>query len=93
MKGATDRQYAFRSWVIALIYLVGVALCLVPTMWVLEWYGLAVPVIVAWCAVAAYTVYRSRKRAVLGITPGFPGGLLIVMLAQVAAWVPLQMVP
>lgn len=93
MKGAADRHYAFRPWVIALIYLVGVALCLVPTMWILRWYGLAVPVMVVWCAVAAYTVYRSRKRAVLGITLGFLGGLLIVMLAQVAAWVPLQMVP
>ncbi len=78
-------SYAFRPWVIALIYLVGVALCLVPTMWILKWYGLAVPIVVAWSAVAVFTIYRSRKRALLGITLGFLGGLLILMLAEVAA--------
>lgn len=30
-----------RPHLVALVYLVGVALCVVPTMWVLKWYGFA----------------------------------------------------
>lgn len=82
-----------RPYLVALVYLVGVALCVVPTMWVLKWYGFAVPIVVAWCAVAAFTVYRSRKRALLGVTLGLLGGLLIVLLVAAAEWVPHQMVP
>jgi uncharacterized membrane protein YoaK (UPF0700 family) len=82
-----------RPYFVALVYLVGLALCAVPTMWVLKWYGFAVPIVVAWCAVAAFTVYRSRKRALLGVTLGLLGVLLIVLLVAAAEWVPHQMIP
>jgi len=90
---ATRDRGNLRPLLVALLYLIGVAFCFVPTVWVLRWYGFAVPVVVAWCALAAFVVHRSRKRAVLGVTLAILGGLLIVLLVGAVEWVPRQMVP
>jgi hypothetical protein len=87
-KGGRDRPS-----LLAALYVSGVALWFVPTLWLLEGYALAVLAVMAWSAVAAVVVHRRRKRAVVALTLGLIGAVNIGLLVAAAAWVPLGMIP
>ncbi|MGV9007246.1 MAG: hypothetical protein ACOH1H_10975 [Brevundimonas sp.] len=74
------------------LYVGGVALFFLPTARVVGGYGLVLALIVAWCALEGFSVYRARNRVWLIATLGPMAALLIFMIVEAAKWVPTGMI-
>ena len=75
------------------LYVVGLALLLTPTSWVLGGYFFYVAAVVLWSAAALFIVFRAPRRVWL-IATLFPmAALLIFLSVAVKGWVATGMVP